>query len=147
MSGISLKVKNMKQFEARLKSQDKGVHRNVIGVINNISMNIRNTAVKSILQNERAGGDSTRYNPKRTIRVSKAGDPPASDTGYLASQIIVKIDANQLGADIISNADYSEALEFGTLKMAARPFMQPAAEDSRKKYEQKLTKAIKDGLK
>ena len=147
MAGISLKVKNMKQFESRLKSQDKGVHRNVVGVINNIAVNIRNTAVKSILQNARAGGDSTRYNPKRTIRVSKAGDPPASDTGYLASQIVVKIDADQLGADIISNADYSEALEFGTLKMAARPFMQPAAEDSRKKYEQKLTKAIKDGLK
>ena len=144
---ITLKVVNQKEFDARLKKQERGTNRNVIKVINTIANEIRNIAVTSILQNPRAGAKVTRYNPKRTINISRAGDPPASDLGFLANQIVVKIDANGYGADIISNAKYSEALEFGTIKMAARPFMQPAAEQSRKKYEQQLTKAIRDGLK
>lgn len=147
MAGFKLKVINQKAFDARIRKQGSTTESNVKRVVNSIANHIRNIAVESILKNSRAGGVTTRYNPKRKIRVSKAGHPPASDTGYLASQIVVKIDGNQLGADIISNADYSEALEFGTLKMAARPFMQPAAEESRKKYQQQLTKAITSGLK
>lgn len=144
---ITLKVVNQKQFDARLKKQGASTNRNVIKTINRIGNEVRNTAVTSILQNTRAGPKETRYNPKRTIRISAAGDPPASDTGFLANQIVLKIDANGLGADIISNANYSEALEFGTLTMAARPFMQPALEQARKKFNQQLTKAIRDGLK
>ena len=147
MAGFKLKVMNQSGFDNRIRKQSSATQINVERVVNSIANNIRNIAVKSILQNSRSGGQTTRYDPKRTINVSKAGDPPASDSGFLASQIVVKIDGNKLGADIISNADYSEALEYGTFKMAARPFMQPAAEDSRKKYEQQLTKAIKNGLK
>ena len=147
MAGFKLKVMNQSGFDNRIRKQSSSTQRNVERVVNSIANNIRNIAVKSILQNSRSGGQTTRYDPKRTINVSKAGDPPASDSGFLASQIVVKIDGNKLGADIISNADYSEALEYGTFKMAARPFMQPAAEESRKKYEQQLTKAIKNGLK
>jgi len=147
MAGFKLKVMNQSGFDNRIRKQSSSTQRNVERVVNSIANNIRNIAVQSILQNSRSGGQTTRYDPKRTINVSKAGDPPASDSGFLASQIVVKIDGNKLGADIISNADYSEALEFGTITMAARPFMQPAAEESRKKYEQQLTKAIKNGLK
>ena len=147
MAGFKLKVMNQNGFDSRIRKQGSSTEANVKRVINSIANNIRNIAVTSILQNSRSGGQTTRYDPKRTINVSKAGDPPASDSGFLASQIVVKIDGNKLGADIISNADYSEALEYGTIKMGARPFMQPAAEESRKKYEQQLTKAIKSGLK
>ena len=144
---ITLKVINQREFESRLKGQSVNTTNNVIKTINKIANNVRNTAVTSILQNPRAGGQSTRYNPKRTIRISKAGDPPASDTGFLAGQIVLKIDADGLGASVISNANYSEALEFGTLKMPARPFMQPAVEENRRKYEKELSKAIQDGIK
>ena len=37
------------------------------------------------------------------------------------------------GVDIASNAKYSAALEFGTSRMRARPFMVPALENSRRK--------------
>ena len=147
MAGFKLKVMNQNGFDSRIRKKGNSTEKNVERVINSIANNIRNIAVTSILQNSRAGGQTTRYDPKRTINVSKAGDAPASDSGFLASQIVVKIDGNQLGADIISNADYSEALEFGTLTMGARPFMQPAAEESKKKYKTQLIKAIKSGLK
>jgi len=147
MAGFKLKVMNQNGFDSRIRKKGNSTEKNVERVINSIANNIRNIAVTSILQNSRAGGQTTRYNPTRTINISKAGDPPAADTGFLSSQIVVKIDGDQLGADIISNADYSEALEFGTIKMKARPFMQPAAEESKKKYKAQLIKAIKSGLK
>lgn len=147
MAGITVKIVNESRFRTDLNNKSKSVTNNIIRTINQTANAIRNTAVVSIIQNSRAGAEVTRYNPKRTIRISKAGDPPAADTGYLANQIAVKIDANGMGADVISNADYSEALEFGTLKMPARPFMQPALEENRKKFDTNMAKAIRQGLK
>ena len=134
-------------MQQKNKNTVKAVNKNIVKAVNSTANSVRNTAVVSIIQNSRAGGQVTRYNPTRTINISKAGDPPAADTGYLSSQIVVKIDATGLGADIISNADYSAALEYGTLKMPARPFMQPAAEENRKKFDKKMAQAVNNGLK
>lgn len=57
---------------------------------------------------------------------SRPGEPPNNDTGVLKNNI----EATQEGplrAIASSNAPYSQPLEFGTSKMAARPFMRPAA--------------------
>jgi HK97 gp10 family phage protein len=51
----------------------------------------------------------------------------------LVNNIHVIIDPDGLGADVESRADYSEALEFGTSTMSARPFLQPALEENRSK--------------
>jgi len=147
MAGITIKIKNESQFKADLNNKSKSVTNAIMQIINKTAKDIRNTAVVSIIQNSRSGAEVKRYNPTRTIRISKAGDPPATDTGYLANQIVMKVDANGMGADVISNADYSEALEFGTLKMPARPFMQPALEENRKKFDTNMAKAINKGLK
>ena len=48
---------------------------------------------------------------------------------------------NGFKAEIISTADYSAALEFGTSKMAARPFMQPSLEENRPKI-RRLVKQV-----
>lgn len=94
---------------------------------------VRNTAVKSINDHQSSGETYVKYNPKRIHTASSAGNPPNTDTGYLANNIHVSIDRDGLGASVESRADYSEALEFGTSKMAARPFMQPALEENRAK--------------
>ena len=147
MASVKFKVLNEKDFEKKLRGQSKDITQNIIRAVNSAATNTRNTAVVSILQNSRSGPQVTRYNPKRTIRVSAEGDPPASDSGFLANNISVKIDADGFGASVLSNADYSEFLEFGTIKMAARPFMQPALEENKKKFNDNVQKAIKKGLK
>lgn len=102
-------------------------------IINLSANNVRNTAVKSINQHSSSGITYEKYNPRRTHTASAAGQPPNTDTGYLANNIYVVIDGDRMSADIESRADYSEALEFGTSKMQARPFMQPALEEERPK--------------
>tara|TARA_B000000609_G_C24182148_1_gene359727 strand:- start:1848 stop:2276 length:429 start_codon:yes stop_codon:yes gene_type:complete len=94
---------------------------------------VRNTAVQSIQSHQSSGRVYEKYNPRRTHTASTAGNPPNTDTGFLVNNIHVIIDPDGLGADVESRADYSEALEFGTSKMGARPFLQPALEENRSK--------------
>ena len=103
---------------------------------------VRNTAVVSINQGTKSGVTYTRGG--KTSRRSAAGEPPATDTGFLVNNIFVKFDSDKLGVSVESRANYSLALEFGTSKMAARPFMQPALESNKSKIrilEKRMIKA------
>jgi hypothetical protein len=57
---------------------------------------------------------------------SSPGNPPRIDTGNLVNQINVS-QQGQFVWVIRSGADYGPDLEFGTSKMAARPYMGPMA--------------------
>lgn len=68
---------------------------------------------------------------KRSIGLHQAsapGEPPANMLGILANSF--KVNVTQTGtlitASITNTAPYAKFLEFGTRKMAARPFMRPA---------------------
>ena len=56
------------------------------------------------------------------------------------SNINGNIQMGGLSGIVESMADYSEALEFGTSKMGARPFLQPSLEQSRPKMKRLLGK-------
>ncbi len=56
---------------------------------------------------------------------SAPGDPPNADTHFLANNIETH-QVEPLVVRVESNAPYSEALEYGSSKMAARPFLGPA---------------------
>ena len=89
---------------------------------------VQNTAITSI----RAGGSGEtvqKYEPRRMHTQSAPNEPPASDTGFLISQITMNVKANRDGSvvgQIISAAPYSKHLEFGTTNMTERPFMHPS---------------------
>lgn len=62
---------------------------------------------------------------------SKPGDPPKADTHLLADNIET-LQPAPLRVEVSSNAPYAVALEFGTSKMAERPYMRPALAKNRK---------------
>ena len=80
-----------------------------------------------------------KYRPRRTHTASAPNQPPATDTGELKRGIGFTVEKKHGGAlgKVFSNAQYSQALEFGTKAMLAlggpRPFMQPALERNRRK--------------
>ncbi|WP_082370240.1 MULTISPECIES: HK97-gp10 family putative phage morphogenesis protein [unclassified Novosphingobium] len=72
---------------------------------------------------------------------SAPGQAPNNDTGTLAGNI----ETNQtapLVVEVSSNAPYAGDLEFGTSKMAARPYMAPARDAKRKEVEQLVRRAV-----
>ena len=75
---------------------------------------------------------------------SAPGEPPNADTRYLDTNIQTEIVArgNQPTVHVISHAEYSAALEFGTSKMAERPFMRPAFEKHRYEVARVLSSLI-----
>lgn len=72
---------------------------------------------------------------------SKPGEPPNNDTGVLASNIET-IQAEPLKVLVSSNAPYAAPLEFGTSKMAARPYMRPALQKNRDRIAKRLAAAV-----
>jgi len=144
---LRLKVVNKREFEAALDAQSTRVQAQLKKAVRTAANETRNEAVTSILQNPRSGPQATRYNPKRTIQISAPGGPPAGDTGFLASNIHLVMDNDGMGADVECSADYSAAIEIGTIKMTARPVLQTALEQGRAKYKRLFDRAVKDGIK
>lgn len=63
---------------------------------------------------------------------SRPGEPPNADTHQL-DRSIETVQITPLKVEVSANAPHAVPLEFGTSKMAARPFMRPAAEKVRPK--------------
>ena len=86
---------------------------------------------------------------KRRTKASAPGEPPASDSGTLVEMVAHRIDADRMGAEVGAKTEYALYLEEGTkdklgnVRMAPRPFMQPAAD----KIKPRLRKRIRESVK
>lgn len=77
---------------------------------------------------------------------SRPGQPPNENTGHLRTNIKV-YQVAPLRVQVVSEANYSAALEYGTSKMAARPFMGPSAREESPAVKALVNKAIDKVLK
>lgn len=104
---------------------------------------IRRTATTSI----RRKGKGRLYT-RGTIdhRASAPGDPPASDTGRLLGSIEMVLFDGGLAAEVGTGLEYGRFLEFGTSKMAARPFLQPAWDKHRKQIVNEVANEMNKAL-
>lgn len=77
---------------------------------------------------------------------SLPGQPPKEDTGTLRTHIETTQVA-PLQVEVSSNAPYAAALEFGTSKMAERPYMRPATARKRKAVIEGVRAAVNSAIK
>lgn len=77
---------------------------------------------------------------------STPGEPPNNDTGVLAGNIETTQVA-PLVVEVSSNAPYAAPLEFGTSKMAARPYMGPARDAKKAEVTQLVRQAVDHAVK
>ena len=87
-----------------------------------------------------------RGNPRRDgSRASAPGDPPATDTGRLRGSLASEV--SRRGGETIgtvsANTEYAAHLEFGTERMAARPFMSRLL----KEHVERIKRAFRIGAK
>ena len=128
---IKFRVTNIKKVLSQLENLDKQLEPDFQEIVKGGAQLIRGEAIKSIQTGAKSGVVYQMYNPRREHRASAPGQSPASDTGNLVSQIIVKQKTRNI-TNVESNANYSAFLEYGTSKMQPRPFMLPAFEKSKK---------------
>ena len=121
---ITTKINRMERYER----QRKDIKRKLTAIVGYGLNEIRNTAVNGIMKGTKSGA----IRPDGS-QASAVGEYPATDTGFLQSNIYVQKSPSGLSGSVVSQAKYSSALEFGTSKMGARPFMQPSAEEVRPK--------------
>lgn len=79
--------------------------------------------------------------PQRTHQASAPGEPPMSDTGRLASSIENRVDG--LTGYVFTRVKYGNHLEFGTRKMAARPWLFPSVEENAAQFRRDLMEILK----
>ena len=84
---------------------------------------IRSTAQRKILSGPKTGRMYGKH------RASAPGQSPASDTGRLVQGIVVEPADEPLAFDVKSLADYAGFLEYGTSRMAPRPYLEPSAKE------------------
>lgn len=76
---------------------------------------------------------------------SAPGQPPNRDSGNLQAQLKIAR-SGKLKAEVRSEAPYSNALEFGSSKMSARPFLRPARDATRDEVRKIVEKKLGDFL-
>lgn len=115
-----------------------------------LALLIHSNAVRSIQKQD--GFADIRYKPFRRVTVSEPRNPPNTDTGRLVQSIKFEFENGGLVAYVGTNLNYGAWLEFGTVKMKARPWLRPAIRSAQKTYGQRarivdLTREIKGAAK
>jgi len=73
--------------------------------------------------------------------VSAPGQPPNADTHDLDRSITSAL-VEPLKAEVVASSRHAKPLEYGTSKMAARPFFKPAAEKHRQEVRDLIGRAL-----
>lgn len=141
---IQVKLHGDKELQRQFANMAPQLDKELSKALFSIAKKIESDAKLSI-QNGRKTG---RMYKRRTImhRASAPGEAPASDTGRLVNSINGKL-KGRLTAVIEATAAYARHLEYGTRKMAARPYMRPAWEKNKQWSVDRIRKAVNIALK
>lgn len=143
---MTMKIEGLDDLNKTLIALSPTFRAEATKVVNRTAQNIRSTAVRSIQKPSGIGTYYKKYQPNRMHIASAPGQPPNTDTGRLAGSIRA-VESGKPTAHVEALADYARALEFGTRNMAARPFMTPAVEAERAKYNTAIEEALKKAIK
>ncbi len=101
------------------------------------ALDIRNEAIKSIQGGAKTG--SVYKRGQKVHKASAAGEAPATDTGTLVSRIDHRFKrGREMVAIVGTEVAYGFWLEFGTVNMKARPWLQPAFDKTLKKNKARI---------
>ena len=133
-------AKNVAQLKKNLHKRMDFVQNNVLKVLNSSALLVEGSAKESIQRGIKSG--KTYRRGSVVHQASAEGEAPATDTGFLVSNITHQFakKGKTMASKVLSKANYSKFLEFGTRNMGARPFLQPALEKNRAAIKQKFIK-------
>jgi HK97 gp10 family phage protein len=140
---FSVSIQGLDQLLANTGAVAQAVTDEVNKALYASALHVEGVAKKSILNGEKSG----RVYKRRTVthQASAPGEAPASDTGRLVNSFSSYLDSSALTSFVIAGrgtVKYATMLEFGTSRIAPRPFMTPALEQSKDFINDRLTDAV-----
>jgi len=143
---ISISLKGIPEFQKFVKEFTVKKQEALIKVFTIAGIKLEGDIKQSVSLSARTG-----IGPRggKLYEPSSAGEPPRLRTGNLRASIGYEVSKPMLGKEITlkigairggGEVKYAEALELGTSKMSARPFLQPMVN----KYMHELTERIKN---
>lgn len=105
---------------------------------------VRNEMISLILNTQKTG----RVYRRRGVQhqASAPGEPPASDTGRLVNSTTTDYDQAKLMGTVTARTAYAAALEYGTVRMAPRPYARPAAANTKEFIEKAVGDEVASAL-
>ena len=143
---VTIRIDGGAEFRRALERMGPEIREAVEKVVVGTALEMQGDIKKSIQRGPKTGETYVKKNPNRVHRASAPGQPPASDTGRLANSITFDREGS-LTAVVGSALVYALYLEYGTRRMAARPFFEPAAERTRQKFGERLVNAVASAAK
>ncbi len=136
------RVEGVEQLNKNIQALSDRYGKKLADAIKQGTLMVHGTAVKSI--QERSPGQTViRYTANRNAYPHTAAAPgyaPNTDTGRLVSSI--KFVFSQTNGEVSTNLQYGKYLEFGTSRMAARPWLIPALEKNKGDIINLIKKAV-----
>jgi hypothetical protein len=125
---VEIKIEGLAAALTKIGAMPKEIEQAVQDGLMAVALVARNDAVRRVLRGPKTGRIYSKTNPKRVHQASAPGEAPATDLGALAGSILAEPVQGQLAANLVARMPYAVHLEYGTTRMAARPFMRPAAD-------------------
>jgi len=142
MVNSRIEIKGDKEYIALINRMKNELPKRLDAALLTGSLDTMNEAKKSIQAHQSSGNTYTRRSVTHTA--STAGNPPNSDTGNLVDNITIKKINGGYDVGSRKGAPYGVHLEFGTSKMAARPWLTPAFYLALEKLKTKMIKRLKE---
>jgi hypothetical protein len=156
---VSIDMQGGDQLIAALKKLGADGEREIARVVTATAIEVRGAIVKKYQRGPKTGrvyteifrmiggrpvpvGPREGNNLSPSHQASAPGEPPATDTGRLASGTEYR-STGRFSAEVRNSVAYGPLLEFGTRNIAARPAWRPAVEEARAKYIKRLEDALR----
>lgn len=137
MTTVKIELEGVNTLLAKLQKLELASDDVIEETIFNLAMETQAEAIKGINGPPKSGAVYEKYAPRRTHQASAPGQYPASDTGRLASSVRA-VPTGPMAYEVGTNVAYGPMLEFGTTRMAARPWLFPSFEKARVGIEREL---------
>ena len=134
---VDVNLEGISELFAQLGDLEGKSNQVLSGLINRTVIETQREAKIGIQRGPKTG----RVYKRRSVshQASAPGEYPATDAGRLASSVWMNLSTPQhLEGSVGTNILYGPHLEFGTSRMAARPWLMPSLEKARAKVEGSL---------